>query len=172
MQLIERASTFIDKTFAKIGVILLIAMVLLIVGNMFMKIFFISYFGVIEIQGRLSALLIALTLGYTQLLKGHVAIQIVVDRFNPTTRNFVELVINFISLGFIAVVTWQLFQYAEHQRLVGSVSETLRWFIYPYIYLVALGFAGLALRLLNDFLLSVLKLIKKDNNKVLEEQLS
>ncbi|MEW5919395.1 MAG: TRAP transporter small permease [Bacillota bacterium] len=163
MNLIENISNFINKLFGKVCVLVLLLMVFLIVSNIFMKMFFISYHGIIEIQGWLSALLISLALGYTQLYKGHVAIQIFVDRIKPATSNLIEVIINLISLAFLILVTWQIFRYAGHQRMIGSVSETLRWLIYPYIYIVAIGFAGLTLQLLVEFLLSFIRVIKKEH---------
>jgi hypothetical protein len=52
------------------------------------------------------------------------------------------------------IVTWNVFGHAGVLRETGSLSETMKVIVYPWVYLVSLGCAGLTLALLMDFLKS------------------
>jgi len=57
-----------------------------------------------------------------------------------------------ISLLLFATVTFYVARYGRVLHETGSMSETLRVIVYPWVYLVAVGCAGLTLALLVDFL--------------------
>ncbi len=54
-----------------------------------------------------------------------------------------------------SVVSWQTAAYGRRLIRAGEVSETLKIPFHPFVFLVALGFAVLALTILLDFLGSV-----------------
>ena len=67
----------VNGVLAALASISLLAMMLLIVGNMFRRTVAAPFPGAFEVVGWLAAITAALALGYTQLHKGHVDIDIV-----------------------------------------------------------------------------------------------
>ena len=53
-----------------------------------------------------------------------------------------------------AIVTWNVFLHAGVLKQSGSLSETMKVIVYPWVYLTSLGCAGLTLALFVDFMKS------------------
>jgi TRAP-type mannitol/chloroaromatic compound transport system permease small subunit len=114
--------------------------------------------GSYEIIGWLSAAAMALALGYTQQHRGHVAIDLLTTRLQGRVRAAVELLMSLLALLLFVALAWYLARYGRVLHETGSLSETLKAVVYPWVYVVAAGAAGLALALLVDFLRSAARL--------------
>jgi len=103
-------------------------------------------------MGFSGAMLTAFALAYTQVKKGHIAVDVLVNVFQPKTRWVLAAVNNGMCFVFFILAAWQLTIKANTLRTTGEVTETLRIIYYPFTYMVALGCGVLALVLLTDFL--------------------
>lgn len=151
MKALEALDAFVNRTLAAVAGIALIAMMLFTVADMVLRAFGHPVAGSYEVIGWLSAAAMALALGYAQLHKGHVAIDLVVQRLRPRTRAIVEMLTALASLLLFVAVAWYVANYGVLLHRSGSLSETLKAIVYPWVYVVAIGCAGLALALLVDF---------------------
>ena len=129
-------------------------MMLFTVADMMLRALGHTVAGSYEVIGWLSAGAMALALGSVQQHRGHVAIDLLVVRLGGRLRAAIELLTSVLSLLLFAAVTWYVAGYGHVLQTTGSLSETLRAIVYPWVYLVAAGGAGLALALLIDFLRS------------------
>jgi TRAP-type C4-dicarboxylate transport system permease small subunit len=93
----------------------------------------------------------AFALGYTQIHQGHVSIDLFTNRLNPRLRAVINILVYLASTALFMVVTWNIFRHAGVLKQSGSLSETMKVIVYPWVYLVSLGCAGLTLALLVDF---------------------
>lgn len=151
MKALAAFDAFVNRALAAIAGLALIAMMLFTVADMVLRAFGHPVAGSYEVIGWLSAAAMALALGYAQLHKGHVAIDLVVERLHPRTRAVVEAFTTLASLLLFAAVAWYVASYGVVLHRSGSLSETLKAIVYPWVYVVALGCGGLALALLADF---------------------
>ncbi len=135
----------------------LVAMMVATVADMVLRSLGRPLAGSYEVIGWLAAMCTALALGYTQHHRGHVSIDLFVVRLAARPRALIQGLMTLLGTGLFAVVAWRVFKYAGTLREVGSLSETLRVIVYPWVYVVALGCAGLALALLADFWESLLR---------------
>jgi TRAP-type C4-dicarboxylate transport system permease small subunit len=158
MRWIERASAYISRGLAWFSGVGLVAMMLLTVAEMVSRLFGKPMAGTVEAIGWLAAVTSALALGYTQLHKGHVAIDLISSRLSPRARAALSGLVLLASTALFALVTWQLFRHAGVLRQSGSLSETMKVIVYPWVYVVSLGCAGLTLALLTDLLKSLAQL--------------
>lgn len=140
---------------------LLVAMMLLTVGNMIMREVYEPFGGTVEVIGWLAALVAAFALGYTQLQKGHTRVDILLSRFPPRAQSIIDSIMFFVGMVLFGVATWQIVKLASRYWELGSVSETLYVIFFPFIYTVALGCALLCLVLLLDFLKSLVQAVKR-----------
>jgi len=147
---LTRTNEVINYWLAWVAVAALVAAMLVTVGNMFMRAFYDPFDGAFEIVGWLTAVTTAFALGYTQLKKGHISIDLLFSRMKPQTRSLVGLVGATSGMAIFALLSWQMFLYGAHLEDVGSTSEALRIAYYPFVYAVALGCGGLVLALLVD----------------------
>lgn len=152
MSFLDRLNAFVNRALAWIAGLALIAMMLFTVADMVTRGFGRPIAGSYEVIGWLSAAAMALALGYTQLHRGHVAIDLVVERLPGRGRASVDFVTSLMSLLLFSVVAWYVARYGVVLYETGSLSETLKAIVYPWVFVVAAGCAGLALALLVDFL--------------------
>lgn len=149
---LNRISIMLNQGLAWLAACSLLLMVLVVVGNALMRIVSAPFAGTTEIVGWLAAITTAFGLGYTQVKKGYVEIDALVERFPPSLHRTIKCIMLLISTIFFAIVSWQIILYGFNVAENGNLSETMRLPFYPLIFLLSIGFAGLTLSLFVDFL--------------------
>lgn len=155
MRSLEKFNERVNGALAWVAGLALIAMMLFTVADMVLRALGRPVAGSYEVIGWLSAGAMALALGYAQVHRGHVAISLLTSRLEARTRTAVDLATSLLSLVLFVAVAWYVARYGRVLQETGSLSETLKAIVYPWVYVVAAGAAGLALALLVDFLRSV-----------------
>jgi TRAP-type C4-dicarboxylate transport system permease small subunit len=150
MRLLEAASRHLNRALALLAGLALAAMMLFAVSDMVLRGIGRTVAGSYEVIGWLSAAAMALALGSVQQHRGHVAIDLLTARLSPRWRAAIELLMSLCALLLFAVLTVYLFAYGRTLQDTGSLSETLRVVVYPWVYVVAAGAGGLTLALLVD----------------------
>lgn len=160
---LEKISNALNKWVNWVAGGALVAMMLLTVGNMFLRaIPGCSPFGfTAEVVGWLAALVAAFALGYTQINRGHVAVDIFVIRLRQRAQVIIDAIMSFMSMALFALIAWRTTELASRVWEIGLVSATLKITFFPLIYAVALGCAFLCLVLLLDFLKSMAQAVKR-----------
>lgn len=151
MKTLDALAAFGNRALAAVAGLALIAMMLFTVADMVLRGLGHPVAGSYEVIGWLSAVAMALALGYAQLHRGHVAIDLLVEWLPPRARAVVEAITTLASLLLFIAVAWYVGGYGRVLHESGSLSETLKAIVYPWVYVVAVGCAGLALALLADF---------------------
>jgi TRAP-type C4-dicarboxylate transport system permease small subunit len=152
---LETLSRHLNQAMAWFGGLILAGLMFFVVFDVAMRALGWPVAGSFEIIGWLSASAMSLALGYVQICRGHVAVTLLTDHVGERTRNLLELVIGVLALTMFVVVAWFVGRYGQTLQESGSLSETLRIVVYPWVYVVAIGFAGLALALLVDVVQSL-----------------
>lgn len=130
----------------------MIAMILMTCANIVSRLLGKPIKGTFELMGYFGAVATAFALGYTQIKKSHISVDILVNRFSPKARLVLNGINHVICSLFFAVAGWQVARWAATLRETGEVTETLRIIYYPFTYGVAIGCFLIALVLLVDFL--------------------
>ena len=159
---LEKVSTLLNRLLLLVGGIALAGMVFLTCANIFLRAIWTPVKGTYELMGFLGAIVTAFALGYTQMKRGHIGIDLVVNQFSPRTRKMLNGINYLTCMIFFALAGWQIAKWATILWKTGEVTETLRIIFYPFTYGVALGCIVLAIGLLVDFL-KVLAEGKKPN---------
>jgi len=159
---LERISNVLSRWVSWIAGGFLVAIMLITVVNIVLRAVYVPVGGLSVGVGFLSAIVVAFALGYTQIKRGHVAIDIVVSRFSPRVQAIIDSIIYLMSMVLFGLIAWQVASLAGHHWEVGSTAESL-WNIvfFPFMYMVALGCVLLCLVLLVDFLKSLAQAVKK-----------
>ena len=155
MQLLDRLSFFVNEGLSWLAAFTLAAMMLFTVLDMVLRPMGYTLAGSYEVIGWLSAAAMAMALGTVQRHRGHVAMDLVVVKLGRRSRAIVAALTNLMSLLLFATVTWYVARYGRVLHETGSLSETLRVIVHPWVYVVAAGYVGLTLALLVDFFRSV-----------------
>ena len=152
MVILERISHYLNQILIFIAGLFLIAMIFLTCANVFLRFVWIPVSGTFELMGYFGAVLTAFALGYTQIRRGHIAVDILVLRFSKKAQGILNAINYLICMVFFALAAWQISKYATNLWETGEVTETLQIIYYPFTYGVALGCAVLSLVFLTEFL--------------------
>ena len=155
MVALEKISNALNQILLWIAGLFLIAMIAITGANIVSRLFGLPIRGTFELMGYFGAVVTAFALGYTQIKRGHIAVDIVVLRFSEKTQRILHTVNHLICMAFFVIVAWQVSKYATTLWETGEVTETLQIVYYPFTYAVALGCLILAFTFFVDFLKSI-----------------
>ena len=142
---LERLSELLRKSMMIVGGVSLLAITLLATMNVALRIFQVPVSGSYEVVSFLGAIVTAGALGHTQKRKDHIVVDILSDKFPSKVKRVLDRVSYLLILVFFSIVSWQTFVYGKRLMRTGELSETLKIAYYPFVFLVGIGFAVLAL---------------------------
>lgn len=161
-QFIERMVYPITRAVYKIGLGILVGMMFLTVVDVTGRKFFDAPItGSYELTEFMLALIVFFSLGYTQIQKGHIAMEALVTKFPPRVQAISDSIVYLISIGLGLVLTWQLVAHAKRTYLGKHVTGVLSLPLYPFLIAAAFGCLLYSMVLLVDFLLSLEKVREK-----------
>lgn len=104
--------------------------------------------GLMEMSCFMLIIIIFLSGAYTQVVKGHVSVGLIVDRFSKRTQAIIDSVTYIISLAVVIVAFWQ--SLVRGMNLIGSgyVTAALGIPHFPFPFVMAFGWAIFALAIL------------------------
>lgn len=108
--------------------------------------------GTYELVGYSGAVIVAFALAYTSVERGHIAVELFVERLPGRPRSLVEALGSMAGTALFGLLTWQSHVYAGDLRESGDVSLTLGMPTWPFVYAVGAGTAVLTAILLLDAL--------------------
>ncbi|MBN2514797.1 MAG: TRAP transporter small permease [Deltaproteobacteria bacterium] len=138
-----------------------VAMMCLTCADVILRIFRHPIPGTYEIVGLLGSVVIAFSIGYTSVEKGHIAVEFLVQKFPVRVQTFIDTFNDLISTCLFALITWQSIVYASDLKQSGEVSLTIQMPIYPFVYGISLGCGLLCLILLLNFVKSLKRIGEK-----------
>ena len=151
----------LSKIMSKISWAVLFLMMLLTITDVILrKTLSQSILGTVEISEFMLVIVIFCALANTETINGHVKVDLVMSRFSGRVQGFMDMITQFVCFVFSVMITWSTLIYSEEMRASAEVTQDLWIPIYPFIYVVALGSAVLALTLLIKFFLALRKVVK------------
>lgn len=151
MQLLSRISGWVSQAANGLNFVscaAVVIMMLLTCGDVILRLLRHPIPGTYELVGYLGAIVVAFSLAYTSVEKGHISVELLVERFPRRLRGLVEGIGTLAGAVFFAIVSWQCLIYGKDLKASGEVSLTLEVPIYPFAYGIALGCAALTVVLI------------------------
>ena len=149
------------KAFNVLACAAVIAMMLLSVTDVVLRIFGKPVPGTYELVGFLGTIVVSFALAFTSMEKGHIAVELLVERLPQRAQLAIESFANFIGALLFGVIAYQAVLYALDLKKSGEVSSTLQMPAYPFIYGIAAGCALLCLLLITDSIKSFRRTIDR-----------
>ena len=149
------------KAFNVLACAAVIAMMLLSVTDVVLRIFGKPVPGTYELVGFLGTIVVSFALAFTSMEKGHIAVELLVERLPQRAQLAIESFANFIGALLFGVIAYQAVLYALDLKKSGEVSSTLQMPAYPFIYGIAAGCALLCLLLITDCIKSFRRTIDR-----------
>ena len=151
----------LSKLMSRIASVVLFLMMLLTITDVFLrKVFSKSILGTVELTEFMLVIVIFFALARTEVMNGHVKVDLVMSRFGKSAQALVDMITQFVCFFLSVLITWSTLIYSQKMRTSGEVSQDLWIPVYPFIYIVAVGCAILSLTLLIKFFMAWMKLVK------------
>ena len=148
----------LTRTFCYIGMVLLVPMMLLTTGDVLGRGLWSKPIpGTLELSSYMLAIFILLGLAYTQQVRGHVRVEMLVSRLPQKVTAVLDVLTNLMCLFMISILVWQGWVLGMEEKAVSDMLRIPQW---PFKLLVALGSVLLFLEFLVDLVSSFKKLVR------------
>ena len=155
---LDKGIALMSKIIFWIAGVGLVGMLLLIVADVIgIKIFNSPVPGGLETVSFLAVVAIAFAVPYTQLMRGHVAVDFIVEKLPRRLKLVIDVLTVFLSVCLAGTMAWYSFRYAAKLYDTGEVSMTQKIPYYPFVYAMAVCFVAFFLVLVSDLAKSIAK---------------
>jgi len=161
MNSFKNAAEKAARTLYWVAGVSIVAMMLITCTDVVLRFLRMPIPGTYELVCFLGAVAVAFAMAHTSLLKGHVAVSVVVELFSQRIQGFIESVTSLLGLILFAMIAWRSILYANDLRATGEVSMTLQLPFYPFVYGIGLSAAAVCLVLLADLLENVTRIFDR-----------
>ncbi len=163
MEILERITKFLNQVLLVLAGVFLVAMVSLTCADIISRLLWVPILGSVELVALFGSVVTAFALGYTQLRRGHISVDVLISLFPNRVKRILNIINSLVCMGFFAIVAWRITVWSTTLVSTGELTETLTVIYYPFSYAVALGCAVLSLVFLTDCLKSMIS--PKENEK-------
>jgi TRAP-type C4-dicarboxylate transport system permease small subunit len=108
--------------------------------------------GSMELTEFLMSLTIGFGLAYCAFKKGHIRVDLVLMHVPTKVQRILDIIAYFVSFGFCCLIVWQTFENGQSIMQTKITSSVLLIPVFPFIFLLAIAMAILALVFLKDIL--------------------
>jgi TRAP-type C4-dicarboxylate transport system permease small subunit len=143
------------KAFNLLACAAVVVMMLLSTTDVVLRLFGKPISGAYELVGFLGTIVVSFALAFTSLEKGHIAVELLVEKLPQRAQLAIESFCNLIGALLFGMLTYKAIRYALDIKESGEVSSTLQMPIYPFIFGMSVGFSLLFLLLMADFIKSL-----------------
>ncbi len=150
-------STFTKVLLGIAGLGLVVMLVLIVADVIGIKVFSNPVPGGIEYVSFVAVVAIAFAIAHTQVMRGHVAVDFIVDKFPRRVKLIIDTLTVLFSVCLFALLSYYSFKYAASLRRSGEVSMTQKIPFYPFVYAMAACFAVTLLVVIMDFVKAIIK---------------
>jgi TRAP-type C4-dicarboxylate transport system permease small subunit len=152
MEILLKIRNAINWVMVVLGGVSVLLLMALATVNVCLRIFGAPYRGAYEVVSFMGAVTIAFALGFTQMKKNHIVVDILTATFSDRMQRILDALGYLITMVFYGVIAWVILKWGIQIARSGELSETLKIIYHPFIFSVSLGFAFLSLTLVIDFL--------------------
>jgi TRAP-type C4-dicarboxylate transport system permease small subunit len=108
--------------------------------------------GTYDLVSLMGAVIAAFAMPYTMMMKGHVAVDLLVRKLSNKKKRAVETVTHITGILLFLIMVWQSFSLASDMKTVGEVTPTMQLPFYPIVYAMSACFLVLCLAILVNLL--------------------
>lgn len=160
MAYFERLVYLLSRWCNRIAQVAVVAMMLMLGGNILLRFIGTPILGVYDWTGLIGTILIALSLAYCGIQRGHIRVEFIVMLFPQRVQAAVDSITGILSLGLFVLAAWQSVVLGNEMWQKGDVSMTVQTPFHPFVYIIAFGCASLCLVILVDTIKSLAKVIR------------
>jgi len=130
----------------------MVALLVLVVANVIMRYFFTSIKGTYDYVGLITAVAVSLAVAFTAYERGHIEIEILMERMPKRVQSIFGAVMMMISAVFFAIASWQSVVVGNSAKEANETTMAVFVPLYPFMYILAFGLALTTLAFLLHFI--------------------
>lgn len=150
MEVSKKALDFVIKVLRLVGASALVLMMSITCADVIFRGFDRPIIWAVDTVGFMAVLALACAMPYTHSEGGHVGVDLLVLKMSPRGQAVTDVITSCTSLALFAVVSWQMWRYAQELASKGEVSMTVQIPKAPFIYAVSICFGILCIVILAD----------------------
>lgn len=104
--------------------------------------------GGIEMVGFLGVILVVFSIAQTQVVRGHIDVEILVTRFSERAQKAIACVVYSFGMLLFALIGWMSYDFGRGLQATGEVSMTQEIPFYPFVYCITFACVSVLLVLL------------------------
>ena len=132
--LIGRAATWLVRLGSAVLAVMMLMTFFDVIGR---YVFSAPLVGTVESTELFMGLIVYFGVGYTTWERGHISVDVVVSRLAPEIRRWLDLFADFVSTGFVALLSWRLWIMAEERLTNNDITQVWEMPVYPVAYAMA-----------------------------------
>lgn len=149
--MIKKIITFSCEAAAVVGMLSIFILLILTVADVVGRFVFNHPIpGTFELTKILFAVSVFFSLPVSQYRGENLSITLLYDTFSNFVKGIFDCIISLLCIGTFSITLLQTLKYAARMRSANTITSVLRWPLYPWIYLAAVGLAILVLALILD----------------------
>jgi TRAP-type C4-dicarboxylate transport system permease small subunit len=153
MLFLEKTVKLLSSFFNLFASASLTVIILLTCIDVFMRYFFNRPIaGTYDLVSLMGAVIAAFAMPYTMLMRGHVAVDLLLRKLSSIKQLVIETVTHVVGILLFIIMVWQCFVLASDMKAAGEVTPTLLLPFYPVVYCMSVCFFMLCLALLVNLL--------------------
>ncbi len=158
MKILEKISDYLRY----VAMFTVTALMLLTVADIFLRYAFSNPItGVAELTENGMIVMVFMSLGAVTLLKKHISVELVVERFSPKVQNRIEIGVLTATVVTLFVLSWRSFVEAVINMRLGITSSLLDVPESPFRYILAIGFTLVTVIALIQLIQDIAKEVKR-----------
>jgi len=130
----------LSKIIDYVARILIMAIMVLVIGNIILRKLGHPYDGTYELVGYFTATAIGLALANCEVREGHVIVTFLTERLPKKFQNTSNTIITIMVLILLALVFGMIVNYGNRALITGDIGLTTGIPFYYFIYIIAFGF--------------------------------
>jgi TRAP-type transport system small permease protein len=123
---------------ARLGMVALLALVTI---NVIARYFFNSIQGTYDYVQLILSVAVSLAVAYTAYERGHIEIEILMERMPKRVQSVFGAIMMLISAVFFAIASWQCVRVGISMRAANETTMSIYVPFYPFLYILAFGLA-------------------------------
>lgn len=153
----EKFVVFLNSILSKVSAVLLFLMMVLTFSDVTGRFLWRPVTGTYELTYLWLALIVFLSLGYTQQKKGHISVGVLIDKLSVRAQAMFDVITYLIMMVLLGLMARQTVMYAN--QVSNSVTGDLKLPVSVFVLVCAVGIMLFALTVLVDFLKAVRKVV-------------
>jgi TRAP-type C4-dicarboxylate transport system permease small subunit len=161
MDYFNRIIGTITRSFDYLARLGMVALMVLVVANVILRYGFTSIGGTYDYVQLITALSVTSAVAYCAYERGHIEVEILMERVPERLQGIVGSIIGLFSVGFFALASWQCVKAGIDMKAMNETTMAIYIPLYHFMWYLAFGLAMTAIAIMPSWIGYISKAVKR-----------